>query len=254
MSDNRSVRGPREYGTGLPQGDTIHTTVILMSDIHGNAPALHAVAGSLPEHDAVFVAGDLCFDGPSPEVVVDFIREQGWTAVMGNTDRDLVSPDETEVAKRQERLAWTRDVLGAERLGWLGALPFSTRFSSAEGSILIVHANPLDMNTHLQPTMSEADLQPYLEGLDADILAFGHLHIPYLRPVGGVLLADVSSVGHPKDRDRRAAYTVVRWEGNRRSVEQVRVPYDLDETLHLLHTSGMPFADEQAEDLLRASY
>lgn len=230
------------------------TTVILMSDIHGNAPALSAVARSLPDHDSVFVAGDLCFDGPSPGVVVDFIREQGWTAVMGNTDRDLVAFSGTPEGKRHERLAWTREVLGAERLAWLSGLPFSTRFSSDEGSILVVHANPVEMDTHLQPSMSEKDLEPYLEEVHADILAFGHLHISYLRPAGGILLADVSSVGHPKDRDRRAAYTVVRWEGDRRSVEQVRIPYDLDETLRQLRTSGMPYADEQAEDLLRASY
>jgi putative phosphoesterase len=230
------------------------TTVILMSDIHGNAPALHAVARSLPEHDAVFVAGDLCFDGPSPDIVVDFIREQSWTAVMGNTDRDLVKFGGTPEGKRQETLVWTGDVLGAGRLAWLATLPFSTRFSSDEGSILVVHANPVDMDTHLQPSMSEKALEPYLKGVDADVLAFGHLHIPYLRPVAGILLADVSSVGHPKDRDRRAAYTVVRWDGDRRSVEQVRIPYDLDETLRLLRASGMPYADEQAEDLLRASY
>ena len=33
---------------------------VFMSDIHGNLPALEAVRRSLPEHDAVYVAGDLC--------------------------------------------------------------------------------------------------------------------------------------------------------------------------------------------------
>jgi predicted phosphodiesterase len=233
-------------------------TIVLMSDIHGNGPAFDAVVRSLPPNDAVYIAGDLCLDGPQPETVVDLIRERGWQAVMGNTDRDLVSfarDGETSKPKRDARLAWTCERLGQERIDWLATLPFSTRFHQGNGDgVLIVHANPLDMDTHLQPTMHERELKPYLKDVDAAILAFGHLHTPYLRPVNGVLLADVSSVGHPKDLDRRAAYTVVHWDGERRSVEQVRVPYDIDETVQLLRRSGMPGGDDEVEDLLRASY
>jgi diadenosine tetraphosphatase ApaH/serine/threonine PP2A family protein phosphatase len=75
-----------------------------------------------------------------------------------------------------------------------------------------------------------------------------------VRPVRGILLVDVSSVGHPKDRDRRAAYTVVEWQGEERSVTQVRVPYDIERTVESLRRSDMPHADEEAEALLQASY
>jgi predicted phosphodiesterase len=231
-------------------------TVVLMSDIHGNFSALEAVAGSLPDHDAVYVAGDHCFEGPEPQRVVDFIREQGWIAIMGNTDAELLEPPLDAKRKKRERIAWTREMLGHERLEWLGGLLFSARYPPDEpnGDILVVHANPLDMDTHLQPMMSEEALQPYLESVDTGMLAFGHLHIPYLRPVNGILLADVSSVGHPKDLDQRSAYTVVRFDGKRRAVEQVRVPYDIERAVSVLRASDMPFAEERAEDLLRASY
>lgn len=230
------------------------TTVILMSDIHGNLPALEAVAASLPPHDVAYVAGDLCLEGPAPAGVIDFLRERDWRCLMGNTDRDIVGPAPT--GKGHKIIEWTRDQLGQERLDWLAALPFSLRFerSDGPGSVLIVHANPLTIDTHLYPTMTEEELRPYLEVVDADILAFGHLHIPYLRPVNGILLADVSSVGHPKDLDRRAAYTVVRWDGERRGVEQVRVPYDIDRTLQLYNDSGMPGAKKESAALLKASY
>jgi diadenosine tetraphosphatase ApaH/serine/threonine PP2A family protein phosphatase len=231
-------------------------TVVLMSDIHGNFTALETVARSLPRVDAVYVAGDLCFEGPEPERVVDALREWGWTAVMGNTDADLSTDDDPKRrAKRSARLDWTREMLGPERLAWLASLPFSVRHDSGPAArILVVHANPRDMNTHLDPDMCADDLAPFLDGVEEEIIAFGHLHIPYLRPVGRHVLADVSSVGHPKDGDRRAAYTLVRFDGERRSIEQVRVPYDIEETVRLLRESGMPAADDAAEDLLRASY
>lgn len=230
------------------------TAIILMSDIHGNMPALEAVAASLPPHDAVYVAGDLCLEGPKPAEVVDFVRGHGWLAVMGNTDRDIV--EETgEDSKRRERVQWTREQLGADRLQWLADLPFE-RTVTVDGreAILVVHANPLDIETQLRPDMSEKKLKPFLADVHADILAFGHIHLPYLRTVAGILLADVSSVGHPKDLDRRAAYTVIRLDGDRRSAEQVRVPYDIDRTAELLRGSGMPGAEEEVESLFKASY
>lgn len=229
-------------------------TVILMSDIHGNLPALEAVAASLPDHDDVYVAGDLCLEGPKPAEVVDFLRQREWQCVVGNTDRDIVEGDEGDSAKDQ-RIRWTREQLGEERLRWLANLPFERRVQvDGREAILVVHANPLNLETQLAPDMSEKKLQPFLQDVKADILAFGHIHLPYLRTVNGILLADVSSVGHPKDLDRRAAYTVVRLGGDRRSAEQVRIPYDLARTAELLRGSGMPGAEEQIESLYRASY
>jgi predicted phosphodiesterase len=230
------------------------TTVVLMSDIHGNLPALEAVADALPPHDAVYVAGDLCLEGPKPAEVVDFIRERGWQAVMGNTDRDIVEGTD-ESSLKAHQIGWTREQLGEDRLRWLAGLPFG-RTVTVDGreAILVVHANPLEMETQLRPGMSEKKLQPFLAGVTAGILAFGHIHLPYLRTVNGILLADVSSVGHPKDLDRRAAFTVIRLDGDRRSAEQVRIPYDMDRTQVLLRSSGMPGAEEEIASLFRASY
>lgn len=230
------------------------TTIVLMSDIHGNMTALEAVAASLPPHDAVYVAGDLCLEGPKPAEVVDFVRGHGWQAVLGNTDQDIVEGKDDGSIKAQ-RVQWTREQLGMGRIQWLAALPFR-RTVTVDGrdAILVVHANPLDIETQLRPDMSDKKLKPFLADVHADILAFGHIHLPYLRTVDGILLADVSSVGHPKDLDRRAAYTVIRLEGDCRSAEQARVPYDMDRTAELLRGSGMPGAEEEVESLFKASY
>lgn len=228
---------------------------VFMSDIHGNLPALEAVRRSLPEHDAVYVAGDLCLEGPCPAEVLDLVTESGWTCVMGNTDRDLVSPPGPTDGFNNGRLHWSRRQLGDERLQRLGALPFSVTCTPGEGDgVLVVHANPLNMDEHLPPTLSAAELEPYLRGVETEIVVFGHLHTPYIRPVNGKVLVDVSSVGHPKDRDRRAAYTIMTWDGDRRSIEQVRVPYDIDRTIALLRASDMPGAEEYIAFLLKASY
>jgi predicted phosphodiesterase len=229
--------------------------IVLMSDIHGNLPALRAVAGSLPPYDTVIVAGDHCLSGPSPAEVFDLLAEQGWSLVMGNTDRDIVVGPEMLRGRKSRRVEWTREQLGDERIRALSELPLSVWLSGMDGdSALVVHSNPLNLEDHLFPTMDVDELRPYLDGLDAGVLAFGHLHIPYVRPVEGVLLLDVASVGHPKDLDLRAAYTVLTWADGGRSVNQVRVPYDIHETVRMLRQSDMPDAEEQIAALLKASY
>jgi predicted phosphodiesterase len=226
-----------------------------MSDIHGNLPALRSVIDSLPPHDEVIVAGDLCLEGPCPAEVVDTLDELGWSLIMGNTDRDIVERPSSLKAEKAKQVDWTREQLGEIRLERLARLPFSQRRAlNDHNDLLAVHANPLNMDEHLYPTMSDEQLRPYLQGIEAHIVAFGHLHIPYIRPVSGVLLVDVSSVGHSKDLDRRASYTVLTVDGDQRAVNQVRVPYDIEETARLLHDSGMPGADKEAQSLLKASY
>jgi putative phosphoesterase len=228
--------------------------VVVMSDIHGNLPALEAVVDSLPDCDAVFVAGDLCLEGPTPAQVLDRLLDLRWTLLMGNTDRDIVEPPGDASSEESQLIAWTRDRLGQRRLDELSRLPFSSRFNSDGDELLVVHANPLNMDDQLYPDMTEQQLQPYLDAANATILAFGHLHTPYERPVSGVVLVDVSSVGHPKDRDLRAAYTVFTWDGPRRSIEQVRIPYDVDRTVRLMRESGMPDPEKEIASLLKASY
>src|SRR5579884_3145634 len=113
------------------------TTIVLMSDVHGNLPALEAVEASLPPHDHVYVAGDLCLEGPQPAEVIDFIAQRGWLAVMGNTDCDILDGPQDDSTKDQ-RIAWTRDQLGEERLRWLGELPFERRLSVDTLDLLVV--------------------------------------------------------------------------------------------------------------------
>jgi putative phosphoesterase len=228
--------------------------LLVMSDIHGNLEALQAVRSSLPPHDRVIVAGDHCLDGPRPAEVVDSLRELGWELLMGNTDRDVVDPPVDMKPANLEVVRWVQEQLGAERLEWLAGLPFSITVEEGDVTLLAVHANPLNMDEHLPPTMSEEQLRPYLADVKANILAFGHLHTPYVRPVDGILLVDVSSVGHPRDHDLRAGYTLFEWDGGRRTVSQVRVPYDVEKTVQEMRGSDMPLAEKHIRSLLKASY
>jgi CHAD domain-containing protein/predicted phosphodiesterase len=236
--------------------------VAVLSDIHGNLLALEAVLDDLAAAggaDLVVIAGDLALGGPQPRETLERLRSLGYPMVQGNTDRDLaLDADVTAAAEYAALLQWTREQLGPAGLSFLRDLPFSHHVVDPGGvaSVQIVHANPQNLDDQLQPYSPDSRIAPLLEGLAAEVqaLAFGHLHIPFEREVGTLLLANIASVGQPKDGDRRANYGLLRWERGNWSVEQRRVEYPVDEVVALLREANPPGADELIKTLLRARY
>jgi 3',5'-cyclic AMP phosphodiesterase CpdA len=92
--------------TGTHLSEPHGMPIAIVSDIHGNLPALQAVLADLRETapDLIVHGGDLAFGGAHPAEVVDEIRSLGWAGARGNTDEMLHSP---------QRLAEFADVIPA---------------------------------------------------------------------------------------------------------------------------------------------
>lgn len=236
--------------------------VAVLSDIHGNLLALEAVLADLETVggvDAVVIAGDLCLDGPQPRQTLQRLRALGFPMVQGNTDRDLaLNPADTIESEQAALLDWTRQELGDDDLAYLRQLPFEYRVQGpdTDQTILIVHANPKNQDDRLQPFAPQTQLDSLLDTVPSDvaIVAFGHLHIPFTREIGPLLLANISSVGLPKDGDRRAGYGLITWASDGWAVEQRRVEYPVEEVVAQLREAAPPGADELIKTLLRARY
>lgn len=235
----------------------------LISDIHGNLTALEAVLADLDArgpYDALGVAGDLCEWGPYPRQTLERVRALGCPVVQGNTDHylSLADAEKLRLLGKSEKaikdLAWTRDQLGAEGAAYLAALPFAHSFAGPDGQdVFMAHANAIDQETHLSPDAPPEEVARLLGGTTAPVVVFGHLHIPYTRSLAGRLLVDVSSVGHPRDGDRRAAYAVLEWDGAWRASVH-RVAYDLEAAAAAFRASGMPRPERCIKEMYRASY
>lgn len=246
--------------------------VAILSDIHGNVTALDATLADLASRgpfDQIVVAGDLVWSGPRPREVIDRVLALRAAVIRGNTDaffdlKDGETPDGKDSSRFSIHLDWMRDRLGPERIAFLRTLPFSHRITPAPGhDLLIVHANPLDMDQAIHPRATDADLDELL--LDRGqlpswrALAFGHLHTPFVRTWRDRLLVNVASVGLPMDGDRRAAYAILTWEPNRGGagewrVEHCRVAYPTAVVVHEMKTTGLPRGKHFAERLISASY
>jgi predicted phosphodiesterase len=220
--------------------------IALVSDIHGNLTALEAVIADLRETapDLVLHGGDLAGPGSRPAEVVDRIREVGWHGVMGNTDEMLPHPESlTKFAAQSSapKSLWDavgemadamRATLGEARLAWIAGLPLEHR----ETSLALVHATWGDCWRSPGATASDDDLdKAYLSGGGA-VVVYGHIHVPFVRAIGGRTVANSGSVGQPLDGDQRASYLLIDEHGPRIR----RVEYDIEKEIEALKTSGTP--------------
>ena len=124
--------------------------------------------------------------------------------------------------------------------------------------LLVVHANPLNLEDALFPDADDTTLESLLGTLDEQVgaLVFGHLHIAYTRRWRELLLADVASCGTPRDGDRRAAYGLLTWheDQGRWEAEIRRVPYDVEAVVQQLKDCSIPHAEKRINVLLEAHY
>lgn len=234
--------------------------IAIISDIHGNQLALEAVLDDLarqPRCDHVVIAGDLCLNGPRPREVLQSVRALNCPVIQGNVDLETVTQAPQKGEKKRNAIGWTREQIGTDGIAYLASLPFSHRIANPAGrDLLIVHANPLNLEDALFPNAEDEELERLLSGLDKGVgaLAFGHLHIAYARHWRDLLLVDVASCGAPRDEDRRAAYGILTWHNNAWAAEIRRVEYDLPAVLKQLKSSGMPNAEKRIKVLQEAHY
>lgn len=234
--------------------------VAVISDIHGNQTALEATLADLALQapvDQVVIAGDLCLNGPCPRQVIESVQKLNCPVIQGNVDLEVVNEAPEKGQHKRSTVGWTREQIGAEGIKYLANLPFSHLVKNPAGSdLLIVHANPLDLEVAILPNMPDDELERLLGGLDASIgaLVFGHLHIAYTRRWRELLLADVASCGLPRDEDHRAAYGILSWEDGEWKAELRRVEYDVEAVVKQLKNSGIPHVDKRIKILSEAKY
>lgn len=236
----------------------------ILSDIHGNLIAFEAVLGDIRSQghfDHIIVAGDLCWFGPRPGQVIDRILESGALALMGNMDavvlgKDSPFPTAGLVDEAAHPLtAWTRAELSPAQFSFLEGLPFARRFHIDNAhNLLVVHANPRNLDDPIAPNTSEEQVRALIAQADADLIAHGHVHINTQRTVDNVRLVDVASAGFPRDGDTRAAWDIVEYVNGGWQVTPRRVEYDLDAAIKDFRASGMPEPEKQIESLKRARY
>lgn len=226
---------------------------LVLSDIHGNWPALQAVLEAAPSFDGVLFLGDAVGYYPDGDRVLDWLMEVGAQCVLGNHDAWLLALDRLpKEAVVLEILSWQRRRLSQRHLDFLSSWPWQKEVEGA----LLVHGSPCDPMEYLDAL--ELARQAFA-CTDHRLTFHGHTHLagaflelsgprPWVRyqrlAEGGELilppavraLVNPGSVGQPRDHVPGAAFAL--WEGD--GITFFRVGYNLDQVAQRLAEEGFP--------------
>lgn len=229
----------------------------VITDIHGNLPALQAALARIDELaiERVYCGGDLVGYGPHPNEVCALIQERGIPTIYGNYDYAIARNledcgcayiDQHDRELGQRSVEWTLAHSDQASKDFMRELPFDMHFEVGGTGVHLVHGSPRKVNEYLFED-KPASLYERLARAEADaLLVFGHTHKPWMREHGGVTFVNCGSVGKPKDGDPRGALAVLTGHGTRLEASIERVSYDVQGVAGEVRRAGLPgeFADK----------
>lgn len=242
--------------------------IAVLSDIHGNLPALQAVTADIEAWgpDIVVVDGDIVNRGPRSLACLRFVLEKqrraGWRPVRGNHEEYVIAcdrPDFPQAGPEFELMRfayWAYRQLNGE-VGILRAMPDSFVWMAPDGSeFRVVHGSMRGKRDGVYAQASDKELWKQIRPAPA-VFVGAHTHRPLLRRFNDSLVVNVGAVGAPFDGDNRASYGRFLWTRRGWEAEIVRLPYDIAQTERDYVESGFlaeagPLAQLMLVELRRA--
>jgi predicted phosphodiesterase len=227
--------------------------VAVLSDVHGNLPALEAVLAALAPYDAVWHLGDVVGYGPQPNEVVARLIAENARGVRGNHDAAALGALSTDDFNDDARAAveWTVRELRRPAREWLAGLP--TRIQLED--FTLVHGSPRDPTWEY--VFSRGVARASMAMFETTHCLVGHTHVPLvyrqaageietLQPGDGDTLElderraiiNPGGVGQPRDGDPRACAMII--DTDQRLLEWRRVEYPIESVQRQMRQLGLP--------------
>lgn len=245
------------------------TPAAVISDIHGNSPALRAVLADIDATgiERIWVGGDI-INGVDPAGCLSLLKERkSARCVKGNAEAYLCTPDLDALPSKLrleglvDSLRWWQGGLTEDLLSLVCGYPDEI----VDGRMYLVHDSPIDRERVLQinddipakyreiayhgqglhPRSLEETWHhtaAAMERRGADVLFCGHTHLPYVHRMGGKTVCNTGSLGLPLCGDVRATWVL--WDGDT-DLQFRLVDYDVEETVSMVKKVGYPAEDPE---------
>lgn len=210
--------------------------IAVLSDIHGNLPALEAVVKDMARRgaDQVVNLGDSLSGPLLPKETAQFLMAQNWVHLAGNHERQLLnlhahsSPSDT----------YAHAQLGNAEFAWIATLKPAQAFAE---DVLLCHGTPSSDVVGLLETAEQAATSDEIEERLADtpvgLVLCGHTHVPRSVRRESQLIVNPGSVGLQAYEDEHpyphvvatgspdARYAIVERVGGEWHASLISVPY-----------------------------
>ncbi|MGG4096456.1 MULTISPECIES: metallophosphoesterase family protein [Paenibacillus] len=237
------------------------TQIALISDIHGNIPALEAVLKDIKQRgiETIYCLGDLIGKGPHGDIAVDLVRTHCQQVIKGNWD-DFIGKETDDPV-----LQWHQHRLGSERLQYLAELPYILEFMMSGKWIRLFHASPRSVYERIQPWDDQEKLETLFHSSTlcgdpriADVAGYADIHNAYHQHLDGRTLFNTGSVGNPLEMPE-ASYVILDGiydseEPASFNIQFIRVPYAIEQAVQDALESGMPSPEDYILEVRTGRY
>jgi len=233
---------------------------LIISDIHGNLPALQEVLNHAPSYDGVLCLGDLVGYGASPNDVIETVAKLNLSGqVRGNHDKVCsgLDPGYNFNNNAFASAMWTLKNLTPKNLEYLRSMRQGPL--RIDDLITISHGSPMDEDYYI---LYENDAYASFDVFDTPICFFGHTHVPgifileesppafyYVIPEGDFqvkidldgskrYLINPGSIGQPRDYDPRASFCLFDTETKILSFN--KLTYPVQEAARQIQQASLP--------------
>ena len=204
--------------------------IAIISDVHGNYPALMAVLNKIDELgcERIISLGDVSGYYCMVNECIDEFRKRGIINILGNHDYYVSGRGDCPRSYTVNRITeYQRKIIALENLNYLknSSLGIDNDLLSAR------HGGWKD------PIDEYVDAFNFDDVSDKDVRLFcsGHTHVQKMVKNGKRVYFNPGSVGQPRDFDPRAAYAIIKDNG---TVELKRTEYNIDRIAYEMAEAG----------------
>ncbi len=247
----------------------------VISDIHGNLPALEAVLEDAKGNcvDSYIFVGDYCLSNPYPNECIERIRELEYKYIIqGNEEKyleNLIGKDQSTWTDGQMQISyWCYRNISSENLDFILSCPKYIDFICNGVDLHVAHSSETyiddcehrewgtakvaeryavdmitkeifdnDIHSYFE---EDTQFQKQLETLPKGIYIFGHTHIQwnYMSEDGKKILVNPGSCGLPLDCINGIPYTLIEISTTGKvTLEERRIPFDMENHINVLMQS-----------------
>lgn len=203
----------------------------IISDIHGNYPALQAVISELKRKEcSKFIClGDVAGYYSMINECIDLLKKENVFSLKGNHDSYLLGEGVCPRSNSVNRcIQYQKEIITEENLKWISNMKENIVIES----FCAMHGG---LNDYLDEYINVFDFG-VANQLYPDVKYFfsGHSHIQSLQKKSTIQYCNPGSVGQPRDGLPTAAYAIF----NNGNIETFRIAYDIDMIATHMKQSG----------------
>ena len=229
----------------------------IISDIHGNLPALEAVLSAIEETapDELWCLGDVVGYGAQPDECARLVSERCALSLVGNHDLAVLGeiPVGAFSPSAAEAVTWTERNAAPETLEYLRGL----RPADEGREVALYHASPRDPVWEYVLWADQAEENLAAQAARVSLIGHSHVALYFVAPdedsdvrgaqgeAGSSLevregrwLINPGSVGQPRDGDPRAAWMELDTEAW--TVTYRRSGYEIERAAEAIAEAGLP--------------